>query len=169
MTVTLRDATPEDGAALAAIYNPYVADTIITFETEPVSAEDMAARVSEALESKLPYLGAIDPVTGTVTGYAYASKWKGRCAYRHSVETSVYLDRNACSQGIGTLLMKALIERLRAANMHALIGGIALPNEPSIRLHERFGFKQVAQFEQVGHKFDQWIDVGYWQLILPAN
>ena len=65
--------------------------------------------------------------------------------------------------------MEALIERLRAAGMHALIGGIALPNEASVGLHERLGFKKVAQFEQVGHKFDQWIDVGYWQLILPET
>ena len=167
--ISLRDATPHDGAALAAIYNPYVADTVITFETEPVRAEEMAARVSEAQESKLPYLVAIDDTTSQVAGYAYASKWKGRCAYRHSVETSVYLDRKLCGQGIGTLLMEALIERLRAAGMHALIGGIALPNEGSVGLHERLGFKKVAQFEQVGHKFDQWIDVGYWQLILPET
>jgi phosphinothricin acetyltransferase len=78
----------------------------------------------------------------------------------------VYLDAAATLRGIGTELCGALIAELRAHNIHAAIGGVSLPNEASVRLHEKLGFKKVAQFEQVGFKFGRWIDVGYWQLLL---
>lgn len=103
---------------------------------------------------------------GDVIGYAYASKWKGRCAYRFAVETSVYVDSSARGAGVGTVLYEALFAALRGRGIHAAIGGIALPNEASIALHERFGMKKVAHFEQVGFKFGRWIDVGYWQRLL---
>lgn len=103
---------------------------------------------------------------GDVIGYAYASKWKGRCAYRFAVETSVYVDSSARGAGVGTVLYEALFAALGGRGIHAAIGGIALPNEASIALHERFGMKKVAHFEQVGFKFDRWIDVGYWQRLL---
>ncbi|MGH8166642.1 MAG: GNAT family N-acetyltransferase, partial [Woeseiaceae bacterium] len=97
---------------------------------------------------------------------AYASRWHGRCAYRFSVESTVYLDPDRTGRGVGKRLYAALIDAIRDLSMRAVIGGIALPNEPSIRLHERLGFRKVAHFEQVGFKHDRWIDVGYWQLLL---
>ena len=160
----IRPAETEDAAAIAAIYNHYVATTCITFETDPVSASEMAERIAETRASNLPWLLA--QANDEVLGYAYASKWKGRCAYRHSVESTVYLDAAKTGQGIGKPLYAALIDALRARAMHAVIGGIALPNEASIALHERMGFEKVAQFKQVGFKQDRWIDVGYWQLLL---
>jgi len=160
----IRNATPDDAAAIAAIYNPYVAQTCITFETDAVSVEDMRGRITEAGDSQLPWLVAIEDAA--IVGYAYASKWKGRCAYRHSAESTVYLDPSQKGKGIGRALYAALIERLRTRGMHAVIGGIALPNEASIALHERLGFEKVAHFKQVGFKRDRWIDVGYWQLLL---
>ena len=153
---------PEDAAAIAAIYNHYVATTCITSETDSVSAHDMAERIAETRATNLPWLLA--QANGQVLGYAYASKWKGRCAYRHSVESTVYLDAAKTGQGIGKPLYAALIDALRARSMHAVIGGIALPNDASIALHERMGFEKVAHFRQVGFKQDRWIDVGYWQL-----
>ena len=162
--MVIRNATMDDAAAIAAIYNPYVANTCITFETAPVSAQEMRTRIAEADDAQLPWLVATR--AGAVVGYAYASRWKGRCAYRHSVESTVYLDPSSQGQGIGRALYAALLDRLRARDMHAVIGGIALPNDASIALHERLGFEKVAHFRQVGFKQDRWIDVGYWQRLL---
>jgi phosphinothricin acetyltransferase len=164
---TLRGATPEDGAAVAAIYNYYIRETVVTFETEPVEDSVMTGRIAEALADGLPYLVAMHD--GKVAGFAYASKWKGRCAYRYSVESTVYLDPGCTGGGIGTQLYRALIDEIRALNMHAVIGGISLPNDASVALHEKLGFKKVGQFSEVGFKFDRWVDVGYWQLTLQGK
>jgi phosphinothricin acetyltransferase len=96
-------------------------------------------------------------------GFAYASKWKGRCAYRHTAETTVYVARSHWRCGVGKALYMQLLELLQHARIHAAIGGIALPNDSSVALHERLGFVKVAQFKEVGFKFNRWIDVGYWQ------
>ena len=163
----VRSATPDEAAAIAAIYNPYVVATCITFETEPVPTEQMHARIGEALDAGLPWLVATE--AEAIRGYAYASRWKGRCAYRYSVETTVYLDRGHTGRGIGRTLYTPLLDRLRAAGMHAAIGGIALPNDASVALHERLGFANVARFREVGFKQDRWIDGGYWQLLLQGG
>lgn len=160
----IRSAVPGDAAAIAAIYNHYVATTCITFETEPASDASMTGRIAEAHATSLPWLVAVDDAE--VLGYAYASKWKGRCAYRYSAESTVYLDEKKHGQGVGKALYAALIDDLRARSLHAVIGGIALPNDASIALHERLGFEKVAHFKQVGFKQNRWIDVGYWQLLL---
>jgi len=160
----IRFATSDDAASIASLYNHYVENTIITFETDPVSAGEIASRIREVTDAGLPWL--IAERHGQVAGYAYATKWKGRCAYRFSVESSVYVGAEHAGQGIGTELYAALLDRLRSGTTHVVIGGIALPNEGSQALHERFGFRKVAHFEQVGFKFERWIDVGYWQLVL---
>ena len=162
--MSIRMANVEDAAVIAAIYNPYIADTCVTFETEPVQAAGMAARITEVLDAGLPWLLAED--AAGAAGFAYASKWKGRRAYRFSVESTVYLHRDHTGRGIGRALYGRLLEEIRARRMHTVIGGIALPNAASIALHERLGFRKVAHFEQVGYKQDRWIDVGYWQLLI---
>src|SRR6476619_913864 len=162
MNVSIRPANESDAASLARIYNHYVAATCVTFETDPVSPKDMADRIVETQNASLPWLVA--EASGEVIGYAYASKWKGRCAYRFSVESTVYLEATKTGKGIGSQLYIELTAAIRALSMHTVIGGIALPNEQSIALHERLGFKKVAHFEQVGYKQDRWVDVGYWQL-----
>ena len=162
--VTVREAEAGDGKALAAIYNHYVADTIITFEESPVAADEMAQRVADTWDAGLPWLLATQGER--VAGYAYASKWKGRCAYRYATEITVYLDRHSQGKGIGTLLYRQLFEALRNRGMHTVIAGIALPNDASIALHEKMGLEKVAHFKEVGRKFDRWIDVGYWQATL---
>jgi phosphinothricin acetyltransferase len=164
MDITVRPATEEDAAAIARIYNHYVAATCITFETEPVPDQDMAERIADTAAVSLPWLVAQS--SAGIAGYAYASRWKGRCAYRFSVEATVYLDPARTGAGVGTGLYAELIHAIRGHSMHAVIGGIALPNERSVRLHERLGFRKVAHFEQVGYKHGRWIDVGYWQLLL---
>jgi phosphinothricin acetyltransferase len=159
----IRSATARDAAAICAIYNHYVLHTTITFEDAEVLPSEMESRLAETLSS-LPWL--VWEEDGAVRGYAYASKWKGRCAYRHSAEITVYLDAKSTGQGIGTQLYTALLADLRDRKFHTAIGGIALPNEASVALHESLRFRKVAQFEQVGWKFARWIDVGYWQLLL---
>jgi phosphinothricin acetyltransferase len=160
----VRDATPADAAAIAAIYNHYVATTPISMETDPVADEEMARRIAEVQGGALPWLVLLDE--GRVLGYAYASKWRARPGYRHAVESSVYVDHGQRGRGLGLALYRALLARLEG-RFHAIIGGIALPNAASIALHERLGFRQVACFPEVGHKFGAWVDVGYWQLTLP--
>ena len=164
MTARIRPALAEDAGRIAAIYNHYIAESCITFETEPVSEADMATRIRDTLAVPLPWLVAED--SGHVAGYAYASKWKGRCAYRFAVETTIYLDPDTTGDGLGTKLYAELVDAVRAASMTTAIGGIALPNDASIRLHERLGFRKVGHFERVGYKHDTWVDVGYWQLQL---
>jgi L-amino acid N-acyltransferase YncA len=100
-----------------------------------------------------------------VVGYAYASKWKARAAYRHSVELSVYVDPQRHGLGIGKQLYAALLGQLRERDVHSVIGGVAANNPASIALHLSFGFEQVAHFREVGHKFGHWIDVTYFQLL----
>jgi phosphinothricin acetyltransferase len=167
MDLSIRMAAAVDAAAVARIYNHYVATSCATFETEPVSAQDMAARIAGVVAAGLPWLVAETPAgIAGIAGYAYAEPWKARSAYRHSAETSVYLAPARTGQGIGQRLYVALIDALRALPIHAVIGGVALPNPACVALHERLGFRKVAQFEQVGHKHDRWIDVAYWQLLL---
>jgi phosphinothricin acetyltransferase len=160
--VIIRPARKEDAAAIAEIYSYYIKNTVITFEEQSVNADDMLQRISETQDQKLPYLVAID-TNDKVRGYAYASSWKGRCAYRFSVEVTVYLSHDASGHGLGSLLYEQLFSELKAASYHVVIAGISLPNPVSVALHEKFGMRKVAHFDEVGFKFGQWVDVGYWQ------
>ncbi len=162
--ILIRPVMPDDAAAICAIYNPYVAETTISFEEEPVSAADMAQRTAEVRAAGLPWLVAVSE--GKLLGYAYASKWRARPAYRTSVESSVYLDAQAAGRGVGTALYRTLLDELRRLEVHMVIGGIAQPNERSIALHERLGFRKAAHFSEVGRKFGRWVDVAYWELRL---
>jgi L-amino acid N-acyltransferase YncA len=166
MQVVIRDAVAGDAAAVAALYNVYVRDSVATFELAAVPGDAMRARIDEVQARALPWLVATR--AGSVVGYAYATPWKPRAAYARSVETSVYVAADACGRGVGRALYAALIGRLRDAGLHALIGGIALPNAPSVALHEALGFVQVARFREVGFKLGRWVDVGYWQRVLPG-
>ncbi len=101
-----------------------------------------------------------------IVGYAYATPWKPRSAYRFSVEASVYVDFAHMGWGTGSLLYGQLLSVLQEKQIHMVIAGISLPNEASVALHEKFGFRKVAHFPEVGFKFGSWIDVGYWQRAL---
>ena len=162
----IRLATSEDAASICDIYNHYVRETVVTFEEQPVAAEAMAKRIAD-IEVRLPWL--VWEEGGRVLGYAYASPWKVRAAYRHSVEASIYLAPTATGRGIGSRLYRAIIQDVRGRGIHCLIGGAALPNEASVALHEKLGFEKVAQFRQVGFKFGRWIDVAYWELVLAGE
>ena len=159
----IRNATARDAPAVSRIYNHYIEHTAVTFEERSVSPAQMDARIRE-VGASFPWIVAEEG--GAVVGYAYATAWRGRSAYRFSVESTVYLDPEATGRGVGSALYGELIMRLRACHFHSVIGGIALPNDGSVTLHEKFGFRKVAHFREVGRKFDRWIDVGYWELIL---
>jgi len=158
----IRKIQAEDAAQICEIYNYYILNTIITFEESTVSTAEMRSRIIQTIQ-KHPWI--VYEQNNRIFGYAYASEWKSRCAYKHSVETTVYLRNEAKGNGLGTLLYQELIDQLRNKNIHAAIGGIALPNDASVALHEKLGFVKIGQFREVGYKFDNWIDVGYWELI----
>ena len=163
----IRDARPHDAGLIADIYNHYVLNSTVTFEIEKLSISDMAGRITETQKQDLPYIVYIDDER-RVIGYAYASKWKGRCAYRYSLEVSVYLHPEQSGQGMGSALYSVLFKQLSELGCHVAIGGIALPNAASVALHEKFGMKKVAHFKEIGFKFGQWVDVGYWQGLLSS-
>ncbi len=160
----VRAATVADAEAVVRIYNRYVTDTVVTFEEEPVDAAEMARRIERVDSVGLPWL--IAELEGRVVGYAYATPWHARSAYRFATEITVYLDRLHVGLGIGSRLYGELFPILRARGVHTVIGGIALPNPASVALHERCGLEQVAHLKEVGCKLGRWVDVGYWQRIL---
>lgn len=161
----IRLATSDDAAAICAIYNHYITTSTITFEEDEVDPAEMAQRIANVNATHCWYVFASDE-SGTIEGYAYATPWRVRSAYRFSVETTVYVKPGSGGKGIGTTLYTHLITELRQRGIRSVIGGIALPNPASVALHESMGFAQVAHFVDVGYKFDKWIDVGYWELVL---
>lgn len=160
----IRTAQPSDAESIARIYNHYVLNTVITFEEAPVTAAEMATRLADVHSSSLPWL--VVEENGNVAGYAYATKWKGRSAYRYSVECTVYLALECIGRGYGSRLYEVLFAELRNSGLHAVIAGITLPNVASVALHEKFGMSKVAHFQEVGFKFGRWLDVGYWECLL---
>ena len=160
--MNIRKVNLEDAARVAEIYNYYITHTHHTFETEPLSAEEMRQRIGEVVES-YPFLVAEED--GAVFGYAYATQFKLRQAYEYAAEVSIYVKNDAKQKGIGTQLYAKLFDELSETDVHAIIAGISLPNDPSVRFHERLGFTKVAHFREVGYKLGRWIDVGYWELI----
>ncbi len=163
MKTAIRKVTEADAQAICGIYNHYVTDTVVTFEQEPVSVPDMGARIRDTAGA-YPWLVAESEQV--VVAYAYATRWRSRAAYDRTVESTVYVRRDATGSGVGFPLYMALLEALRRQAVHAVIGCIALPNPGSVAFHEKCGFNKVAHFPQVGRKFDQWVDVGFWQTLL---
>ncbi|QQS42671.1 MAG: N-acetyltransferase [Acidobacteriota bacterium] len=161
----IRHATKKDAAQIAEIYNYYVTHTHHTFETEPVEASEMEARIEE-VSNGYPFLVAVDD--GNILGYAFAAQFKLRQAYEHSAEVSIYVKNDAKQRGIGTRLYDRLFTELNETLTHAILAGIALPNDASIAFHEKLGFKKVAHFREVGYKIGRWVDVGYWELLPEA-
>jgi len=169
--IGLRAATSDDANAIAAIYAPHVLAGTVSFETEAPDARAMRSRMA-ASSGLYPWLVATNgEATGGVLGYAYATRFSEREAYRWAVETSIYVADIAQRQGVGRLLYEALIDTLRAQGFAQALGRIALPNNQSIALHESVGFRRAGVFREIGYKHGQWIDVGYWQCELaePAS
>ena len=162
----IRNCTPADAEQICAIYNYFIANTVITFEEEPVTPEVMAGRI-DGYTQLFPWL--VCEVAGEIVGYAYATKWRERAAYRRSVEVTVYVKHDSGRMGYGKALYASLLALLEEMDCHLILAGIALPNPASVGLHEFFGFSKAAHFTQVGYKFGEWIDVGYWQKLSTKN
>jgi len=160
--MNIRPVSLIDAAQVAEIYNYYVQNTHHTFETEPLSGEEMEQRIIKVTKD-YPFLIAEDD--GEIFGYAYATQFKLRQAYAFSAEVSIYVRNAAKQKGIGTQLYMQLFDELAETDIHAIVAGISLPNEPSIKFHEKLGFSKVAHFREVGYKLGRWIDVGYWEFI----
>ncbi|NQZ28667.1 MAG: N-acetyltransferase family protein [Colwellia sp.] len=158
----IRAVQEQDAKAISDIYNYYIANTVITFEEDILTAAEMQRRITSVLAADLPWL-VVEDELGEILGYAYASKWRERFSYRFSVEVTVYLSPEQSGKGLGTQLYQALFTELKNRNIHSVIGGITLPNAASVAVHEKFSLAKVAHFKEVGFKFNQWLDVGYWQ------
>lgn len=159
----IREVRTADAPRIAAIYNHYVRETVVTFEEEPVADAEMARRVAETAAG-YPWL--VWEEGGEVLAYAHASSWKRRSAYRLTAESTIYAAPAATGRRIGSQLYPALIAVMQERGLHAAIGGISLPNPASIALHEKLGFVPVGVFREVGFKFGRRVDVGYWELLL---
>ncbi len=165
----VRDAVAGDLEAITALYGCEVLNGTATFELTPPSLADMTGRF-EAVQSKaLPWL--IAEIDGVFAGYAYASPFRPRPAYRYGVEVSIYVEKTARGHGVGSALLNALIERVRAMGLRHLIGAISdsATSAASIALHERAGFQRAGVYSQVGWKFDRWLDVTLMQLDLTPD
>lgn len=161
--VASRLATADDFGALAAITNHYIRTTAIHFGYDDVTADELRDLWRQHGEL---YPWIVATIDDTVVGYAKAGTYRARAAYRFTVETGIYLRADHCGKGFGLPLYRRLLDVLRAQGFHSAIGGIALPNEASVRLHERLGFLACGIVRAAGRKFEAWHDVGFWQLAL---
>ena len=159
----IREVKLSDAKAIVDIYNYYILNTNITFEEKQLTVDDMEERIIEKT-AKHPWI--VYERDGQVIGYAYLSGWHSRSAYRYSNEASIYLDRNEKGHGIGKELFSKLLEISKGYGVHTIVSGITIPNKESISLHEKFGFKKIAEFEEIGFKNNKWLNVGYWQKLL---
>jgi phosphinothricin acetyltransferase len=157
----IRNADAADAVGITEIYNYYIENSHATFETARVNVSEMKGRIEETLSAGYPFIVCL--IDENIVGYSYGRRYRPRDAYRQSVEISVYVRRGFEGRSVGKRLYAELLPKL--SEFHAVIAGISLPNEPSIKLHERSGFQKVAHFKEVGYKFGRWIDVAYWQRI----
>jgi phosphinothricin acetyltransferase len=162
----IRDARPaQDAAACAAIYAPYVRETVISFEDVPPSADELAQRI-ETITQTHPWLVAEDE--NQLIGFAYGSCHRERAAYRWAADVAVYVTPGRQRAGVGRALYQTLFGRLAQQGYRIACAGIALPNAASVGLHEALGFQPVGVYRQIGWKLGGWHDVGWWQLELPG-
>ena len=156
----IRPFTAGDEHGISEIYNHYIANTVVTFEEAVLTPQAMRERI-DAYQQHYPWL--VCEAGGQVWGYCYASRYHQRSAFRHTAEVTVYVRLGHERRGIGRALYEPLLAQLAARDCHVALAAIALPNAGSAGLHEALGFEKVGHFKEVGRKFGQWIDVGYWQ------
>jgi len=157
----VRPARVTDAAAIVAIYTHYVETSSATFDLEPPTVEAWAERIGQAQPADGHHVLVAVDAADRIAGYAYSGTWRERAAYAQTVESSVYV--TTPGQGVGTVLYDRLLALIDAGPAHRVEAGIALPNGPSVRLHERCGFRHVGTFTQVGRKFDTWWDVAWYE------
>lgn len=161
--IEVRLATKNDAKQILDIYAPSILVAAISFETEVPSLEEMEKRIETCLQ-KFPWIVCV--VENRIAGYAYASKHRDREAYQWSCECSVYVHNDFKGKGIGKKLYQLLFQILRLQEFRNVYAGITLPNEASVHLHEKCGFKHFADYDHVGYKFGKWHTVGWWKLLI---
>jgi phosphinothricin acetyltransferase len=161
----VRDASPRDAEACAAIYAPYVTDTAISFEMDPPSPAEMAKRIAVAAQT---HAWLVLEDEGRVVGYAYGGPFKDRAAYRWACEVSIYLELGRRRTGAGRMLYQALFARLAERGFRTALAGMTLPNEASVGLHRAMGFQDVGTSRRIGWKHDSWHDVAWVQRALAV-
>lgn len=166
--VTVRPAAEEDLGKVNDIYNRYVVETHFTFDFDPMTMEERREWFAQHGTTGR-YRVVVGVSDGSVVGYAATSRFRSKPGYETSVETSIYVTPDNVGRGIGTRLYEELFKRLRGEDLHRAYAGIALPNQASIALHERFGFKRVAHFTEQGRKFDRYWDVGWYEKPLGGS
>lgn len=165
-TLRVRSATDDDLGRVRDIVNYYIEHSVFNFRTEPQSLDEVRA-LWEQRRQRFPWLvGVIDD---DVVGLAHAGPWNERAAYQWTVESTIYVDPSTHRRGVGDALYTELLDRLRRQGFHSAIAVIALPNDPSVRLHERHGFERVGHLREAGYKYDAWHDVGFWQRSLVSS
>ena len=160
LATAIREANPEDARSIANIYNHYIENTVITFDTETISTDAMHHKIAE-LQDKYPVL--VITCDNEVAGFAYGSSWKTKTAYKYCAETTIYMHPSFQSKGLGIRLYRAVLASLPLFDIVNAIACITVPNDASIKLHEKLGFRRVGRFDKVGYKKETWIDVEYWQ------
>ncbi len=166
MSVEIRPAREEDLPRLRDIYNHYVVNSYVTFDLDPVTLEDRRQWFRQ-FNSTGPHRLFVAKEKDEVIGYAGSFRFRTRCAYERTIETTVYCAPEVVGRGIGSKLYQVLFESLREEDLHVAIGAIATPNEPSVALHERFGFTLAGVTHEVGRKFDRFWDVAWYEKRLP--
>ncbi|MFF8192235.1 GNAT family N-acetyltransferase [Streptomyces bobili] len=162
--VQVRPGSEGDLEALTDLYNHYVRETPITFDTAIFTPEERRPwLLSHPEDGPYRLMVATDTDSQEILGYATSSPFRAKQAYATSVEVTVYLRPDAGGRGVGTLLYKALLEALSGEDLHRAYAGIAQPNEASVRLHERFGFRHVGTYREVGRKFGRYWDVAWFE------
>jgi phosphinothricin acetyltransferase len=164
--VIVRLATPADGAACAAVYAPYVEDSSVSFELQPPTADEMAARIARTVE-RSPWMVA--EVDGVVRGYAYGGRHRDRPAYDWTIETTVYVDRAFAGRGVGRAAMTAVLDIVRLQGFHLAVAGVTQPNPASTGLHLALGFRRIGEFEAIGWKQGRWHGVEWFGLELAPR
>ena len=162
--ITLRDATENDLPQILAIYNDVILHTTAVYDYEPHTLEMRKQWLKTKQEQGFPVFVATE--NERVVGLSSIGPFRAWAAYKYSVENSVYVASGSRGKGIGKLLIPPLIESSRQLHLHTIIAGIDATNEASLKLHEYFGFKEVAHFKEVGYKFNRWLDLKFLQLLL---
>jgi phosphinothricin acetyltransferase len=162
MSPAIRPATVDDLPRLTEIYNHYVVNSHVTFDLEPVTPEERREWFAQ-FDATGPHRLFIAEESGIVVGYAGSFRFRSRCAYEETIETTVYCAPDAIQRGIGSALYAALFEALTQEKVHVVIAALGLPNPASIALHERFGFRTVGVMHEVGWKFGRYWDVGWYE------
>jgi phosphinothricin acetyltransferase len=163
MWPVIRNAVADDLRALTDIYNHYIVHTAVTFDLQPFTPDERRSWF-EAHGAAGPYrLIVATEDDGLVLGYATTSRWRPKAAYQTTVESSVYVHPSAVGRGCGRHLYDALFESIAGEDLHRIVAGVSLPNEASIRLHEKCGFRSVGTFSGVGRKFGRYWDVAWFE------